>query len=246
MNKQRVSNVMTNLVVMIYPQDPIEEAASRLVRNGISGAPVVKDGKVVGVISEVDIARATIGRASSDRGLQKADVLSLIMRNVSASKESTCTVADVMSSQVFTIGPDENLFKAARLLDRHGLKRLSVVDGEGFLMGILARGDLIRAMTRSDAHLHRDVLEAIVILGEENFEDLCVGVDNGIVTLSGMTDRSSTRSIAVDIASRVLGVSEVVDCLDCALDDAQRRPAPNHSCLEGSGRDPWAALLKGA
>ena len=148
MNKQRVRDVMTNLVVMIYPQDPIEEAASRLVRNGISGAPVVKDGKVVGVISEADIARALIGPASTDRGLQTADVLSLIMRNASASEESSHTAANVMSSQVFTIGPDENLFKAARLLDRHGIKRLSVVDGEGYLMGILARGDLIRAMTR--------------------------------------------------------------------------------------------------
>lgn len=214
MNKQRVSNVMTNLVVMIYPQDPIEEAASRLVRNGISGGPVVKDGKVVGVISEVDIARALIRSANNDRGLQKADVLSLIMRNVSASKESTCTVADVMSSQVFTIGPDENLFKAARLLDRHGIKRLAVVDGEGFLMGILSRGDLVRAMTRSNADLQRDVLEAIVILGEENFEDLRVAADDGIVTLCGMADRSSTRRIAVDIASRVSGVSEVVDCLE--------------------------------
>ncbi|MGI8790596.1 MAG: CBS domain-containing protein [Actinomycetota bacterium] len=170
------------------------------------------------------------------------------MRNVSASKESTCTVADVMSSQVFTIGPDENLFRAARLLDRHGIKRLSVVDGDGFLMGILSRGDLVRAMTRSNADLQRDVLEAIVILGAQNFEDLRVGVDDGIVTLSGMADRSSTRRIAVDIASRVSGVSEVVDCLDCALDDAQRKPAPTHPCLEGSERDPWAggALLEGA
>ena len=111
MNKQRVSNVMTNLVVMIYPQDPIEEAASRLVRNGISGGPVVKDGKVVGVISEADIARALIGPASTDRGLQTADVLSLIMRNASASKEPTRTVADVMTSQVFTIGPGTDTCK---------------------------------------------------------------------------------------------------------------------------------------
>ena len=233
MNNQRVRNVMTNLVVMIYPQDAIEDAASRLARNGISGAPVVKDGKVVGVISESDIARALIGPASTGRGLQTADVLSLIMRNSSASEESTRIVADVMSSQVFTIGPDETLFQAARLPDRHGLKRLSVVDGEGYLMGILARGDLIRAMTRSNPDLQRDVLEAIVILGEENFEDLCIGVDDGIVTLSGMADRSSTRSMAVDIASRVSGVSEVADCLDYALDDAHRRPAPSHSGLEG-------------
>ena len=50
MNKQRVKDVMTNLVVMVYPEDSIQKAASRLVRNGISGAPVVKGGKVVGII----------------------------------------------------------------------------------------------------------------------------------------------------------------------------------------------------
>ena len=240
MNKQRVRTVMTSLVVMIYPEDPIQEAASRLVRNGISGAPVVKDGKVVGVISELDIARALMGPANIDRGLQTKDVLALIMRTAPASQKHARTVADVMSAKIFTIGPDESLFKAARLLDRHGIKRLPVVDDEGYLVGILSRGDLVRAMVRSDADLRADVLEAIVILGEESFEDLCIAVDGGVVTLSGIADRSSTRRIAVDIASRVLGVSEVADRLDYAQDDAHLKPVPNHSALEGSERGPWA------
>lgn len=158
MNKQRVRDVMTNLVVMVYPEDPIQEAASRLVRNGISGAPVVKDGKVLGVISEVDIARALAGPANVGRGLQTADVLSLILRTVPALHKHTRTVADVMSSPVITIGPDESLFKAAQLLDRHGIKRLPVVDDEGYLVGILSRGDLVRAMTRSDADIGSDVV----------------------------------------------------------------------------------------
>lgn len=248
MNKQRVRDVMTNLVVMVYPEDPIQEAASRLVRNGISGAPVVKDGKVLGVISEVDIARALVGPAHVDRGLQTADVLSLILRTVPASHKHTRTAADVMSSPVITIGPDESLFKAAQLLDRRGIKRLPVVDDEGYLVGILSRGDLVRAMTRSDADIGSDVVEAIAILGEENFEDLCIDVDGGVVTLSGIADRWSTRNIAVDIASRVPGVSEVVDRLDFARDDSHLKPVPNPSGSDGLDRDPWAvgALFKGA
>ena len=248
MNKQRVRDVMTNLVVMVYPEDPIQVAASRLVRNGISGAPVVRDGKVVGVISEVDIARALAGPANVDRGLQTADVLSLILRTVPASHKHTRIVADVMSSPVFTIGPDESLFKAAQLLDRHGIKRLPVVDDEGYLMGILSRGDLVRAMTRSDADLGQDVAEAIAILGEENFEDLYTDVTGGVVTLSGIADRLSTRNIAVDIASRVPGVSEVVDNLDFALDDSHLKPVPNPWGSDGVDHDPWAigALFKGA
>ena len=160
MNKQRVKNVMTNLVVMVRPEDSIQEAARRLVRNGISGAPVVKDGKVVGVISEVDVARALTGPAYIDRGLQTTDVLSLIMRTSATSHKHNRTVADVMSSQVFTIGPNESLFRAAQLLDRHDIKRLPVVDDERYLVGILSRGDLVRAMARSDADIGTDVIEA--------------------------------------------------------------------------------------
>lgn len=248
MNKQQVKDVMTNLVVMVKLEDPIQEAASRLVRNGISGAPVVEDGKVVGVISEVDIARALMGPANIDRGLQASDVLSLIMRSVPATHKHNRTVADVMSSDVFTIGPNESLFKAAQLLDRHGVKRLPVVDDHGYLVGILSRGDLVRAMARNDSDIATDVIEAIAVLGEENFEDLSIEVDGGVVTLSGTADRSSTRRIAADIASRVPGVSEVADRLDFAQDDAKLRPVANHSDPESSDRDPWAvgSLVKGA
>lgn len=158
MNERRVKNMMTNLVVMVYPEDSIQEAASRLVRNGISGAPVVKDGKVVGAISDIDIARALTGPANIHRGLQVSDVLSLVMRHAApGSHKHSRTVADIMSSQVFTIGPDESLFKAAQLLDRHGIKRLPVLNDEGYLVGILSRGDLVRAMTRSDADIGTDV-----------------------------------------------------------------------------------------
>jgi len=167
---------------------------------------------------------------------------------VPASHKHARTVADVMSSQVFTIGPDESLFKAARLLDRHGIKPLPVVDDEGYLLGILSRGDLVRAMTRSDDDIRQDVVEAIVILGEENFEDLSIDVTGGDVTLSGIVDRSSTRDVAVDMASRVPGVSEVADRLDYTLDDAHLKPASNQWGSDGLGHDSWAvgALVKNA
>ena len=127
MNKDRVKDVMTSLVVMVAPNEPTDQVAARLVRNRISGAPVVKDGKVIGVISEIDIARA---------------------RTRAANLEGPPTATDVMSTPVVTIGSEAGLIRAAQLLDRYGIKRLPVVDEDGYLLGIVSRGDLVRSMAQ--------------------------------------------------------------------------------------------------
>jgi osmotically-inducible protein OsmY len=103
-------------------------------------------------------------------------------------------------------------------------------------------------IVRSDKDIQGEVGEAIGVLGDENFENLSIDVHGGVVTLFGTADRSSTRNLAVDIASRVAGVSEVADHLDYALDDDHLRPVPNHAGLEGPDHDPCAvgALVKEA
>jgi CBS domain-containing protein len=239
MSKNRVKDVMTSLVVMVYPNDSIQQVASRLVRNRISGAPVVKDGKVVGLISDVDILHALLGPANIDEGLKTADVLSLMLRAVPTAHEHVRVAEDVMSSAVVTVGAEDGLSKAASLLDRNGIKRLPVVDDEGHLVGILSRGDLVRAMTRTDGEILHETEEAFAVLGAEVFEDLSIEVGDGVVTLSGTADRLSTRNIAVDIASRVRGVVEVADRLNFSVDDTSMKHLANLSA-DRQGRDPWA------
>jgi CBS domain-containing protein len=239
MNNDRVKDVMTTLVVMVYPNDSIQQVASRLVRNHISGAPVVRDGKVVGIISEVDISHALLGRANIDKGLAAADVLSLILRSGHTEHKHVRVAADVMSTPVVTIGPKQSLIKAAQLLDRHGIKRLPVVDDEGYLLGILSRGDLVRAMTRTDADILQEVEEALAVLGADVFEDLSIDIDDGVVALSGTADRLSTRTIAVEMVSKVTGVVEVADRLDFLTDDTSMKHLANLSA-DRQGRDPWA------
>ncbi len=55
-------------------------------------------------------------------------------------------VADVMSRPAITARVDWTLAEAARKMMRHGVKRLPVVDGEGRLVGIVTRADLVRAL----------------------------------------------------------------------------------------------------
>jgi CBS domain-containing protein len=246
MNEIKVKDVMTHLVVTTLETDPIQKAAGLLGRNRISGAPVIRDRKVVGVVSEADLARALVSPANIDHGLGTADVLSIILKAAPTRHQHLRTVADVMTSPAITIGTDESLFAAARKMERHGLKRLPVTDAGGFLLGIISRADLIRAMTRSDTEIGREVVDAIEVLGPENLGDLEVSVKDGIVTLTGGCDRRSTRDIAVSIASRVPGVSEVVDRLEYDLDDTAVHPFP-HSSPTDIGPDPWAVgpLVKG-
>jgi len=58
MNPLRVKDVMTHLVVTFRPEDKIPEAAKQLFSNRISGAPVVENGRLVGVVSEADLVKA--------------------------------------------------------------------------------------------------------------------------------------------------------------------------------------------
>jgi predicted transcriptional regulator len=115
-----VKEVMTHLVVSFRPQEPIEEIARRLLTNRISGAPVVSAGRVVGIVSEADVARATTWADAS--------------------------VHDVMTREVVTIAPDVPVGEAAVLMDRHSVRRLPVVDPDGYLCGVIARADVVRSL----------------------------------------------------------------------------------------------------
>jgi CBS domain-containing protein len=118
MDELQVRDVMTHLVCTAVPGDRVREVAQRLVHNGISGLPVVHRGRLIGVLSEADIVRNPEARY----------------------------VREVMSAKPISTTPDTSLWAAARSLERRGLKRLPVVDEEGYVVGIITRSDLVRAM----------------------------------------------------------------------------------------------------
>ena len=140
---------MTNLVVLVHPEDSIQQVARRLIRNKIGGAPVVREGKVLGVVSEIDITQALMGTADK-RPSERAYFLPSALGQTPREQHGDRTAVEIMSAPAMTIGPEESLFMAARQLERQGIKRLPVVDGEGYLLGIVSRRDLVRAMTSDD------------------------------------------------------------------------------------------------
>lgn len=148
---QPVRDVMTTDVLTFAPDQDVESAMQGLVARGVDAAPVVDaDGRVVGLLSTGDLIVA-------ESQVHVPTVISLLGASFEWPGERRRfeedlrravggTVADVMTPEPHTVGPDRSLEEAATLLHEHDVSRLPVVDGEGRLVGILARGDIIRAM----------------------------------------------------------------------------------------------------
>lgn len=238
MEPVKVRDVMTNLVVTLRPNDPIPKAARELLANRISGCPVVEEGKLVGVVTEADLVAVWSQPTRSTSPLGVSDPLSFLLRGRTPEHVHNTVVADVMTTGVVTVTPDAGVWEAARLIDRFGVRRLPVVDADNFVIGVIARSDIVRAMALSDDDIEKSAREMIEILGDENFEDLTISVEDGVVTLAGTADRRSTKRLAVKLVSRTPGVLEIRDELGWRLDDTHlRTPAP---VPESLGHDPKA------
>lgn len=111
---------------------PVMEAMQRLREGGFRRLPVLRDGAVVGIVTDRDLKEATPSKVTT---------LSIYELNYLLSK---LLVKDVMVKSVITIGPEDPIERAALLMEEHRVSGLPVVDG-GALVGILTITDLLRA-----------------------------------------------------------------------------------------------------
>ncbi len=139
-----VSSVMTKKVFYVAADTEVRKAAGLLTINNISGMPVVDEAnRVIGVISEADIALP-------EGGKKKEPLLHrLFGRQPAAHNSRERFVRDAMSSPAITTQPDADIKEVAAIIDLHRIKRLPVVSDQGTLIGIVSRGDIIRALGKS-------------------------------------------------------------------------------------------------
>jgi len=141
----RVRDVMVRAVSSVTLDTPLVEVVELLLRRNVKALPAV-DGRrrVVGIITGGDLlARGDLGlRLSIQRELD-AETLSKRLRHLVRGEK---VARDVMTPHVQTVGADADLTAAIRLMVRHEVKRLPVVDREGELIGIVSRADILRAM----------------------------------------------------------------------------------------------------
>ena len=219
----KVHEVMTTAVVTTTPGASLKDAALVLAQNSISGMPVVDDdGGVVGVLSEADVLAKESAAHEGHRGfmhwlLDPADPWL-------ESRFSARTVGEAMSTPAEVIGPDSALPEAATRMLEGEINRLPVVDAEGKLVGLVSRGDLVRAFARTDEEILREIEEDL-LRGElwvDHPDDIHVTVAGGVVALSGKVDSAADADLLPLHVRRVPGVVAVTSKL-AARDGGEER-----------------------
>ncbi len=146
----QVKDIMNTEVISVSPDDSVEVCARMMLEHDISGLPVLgPEGRLVGIVTEGDLIRRAAhfeepGFLHLLGGLIFLDDPNRFLGELKRAK--ALHVGGLMSDQVFTVGPEDSLEKAATMLLRRQVKRLPVVDEEGRLAGILSRRDLVQAL----------------------------------------------------------------------------------------------------
>ena len=147
-----VREFMNDDVIHFDPDDSIFQVAEIFSEHDISGAPVTKNGIVIGVISESDIVKYMsfkLGRPSPPSTSMSLLIVSFIKDNIQIKSQlkklSNIKIKNFMSKRVVSIHSGASLLEAASVMEKNDINRLPVID-DGILVGILARADLIKAL----------------------------------------------------------------------------------------------------
>ena len=136
-SRTRCREIMTKTVRTAARDMSLSEAAA-LMRDGDMGAvPVVDDGKLVGIVTDRDI----------------------VVRAVAEGKDAATHVGDVMTTELFTVTPDDFVFEAIRLMGDKQIRRVPVIDNNGALVGIIAIADV--ALETEDEREIAETMEEI-------------------------------------------------------------------------------------
>jgi CBS domain-containing protein len=132
----KIREIMTTKIKKATLDNTLIDIASMMRDEDIGALPVVQDGELKGIVTDRDI----------------------VVRAIAEGKEpSTTTVQEVLSDNLESVGPDENVEKAADLMASRQIRRLPVVQ-DGKLIGMVTLGDIAVKHEESTAS---DVLEGV-------------------------------------------------------------------------------------
>ena len=209
---------MTREVVTVDEHASFKEIGATMAEHRVSALPVLdKEGRVAGIVSEADL----LLKEEFPEGPAGGRLFQGHRQRVERAKAAGATAAELMTAPAVTVGPDATVAEAARLLHRHGIKRMPVVDPAGPLLGIVSRADLLKVFLRSDAEIAQEVRQEVLLRAMWVDPDtVTVKVRDGVVTLIGELERRSLIPIAVSLVHGIDGVVDVVDRLTFEIDDS--------------------------
>jgi CBS-domain-containing membrane protein len=218
-----VRDVMSAHPISVRRTTTFKEIAARLREYRVSAFPVLEyDGTVVGVVSEADML-AKEALDVGHHGVRRT--IARILHRGAFGKAAGVTADDLMTSPAVTIGADDTVEHAARLMYTRGFKRLPVLDTEGQLAGIVSRTDVLAVFDRPDEEIRLEIIgQVIPRLSEPSW--YAVRVKDGIVILEGSPETISIGHQVLDQVSHVQGVVAVQDRLVYPLPPVPAAPGP--------------------
>lgn len=148
--KMKVKDVMTKEVITVSPDTPVKEIAELMIEKGIGGVPVVEEERIVGIVTEEDLIMKNV-KLHFPTYIQLLDAV-IYLESLKKYEEELrravgATAKDVMTKEVVTVSPEEELEEAATLMVEKGISRLPVVDN-GKLVGIITKRDILRSISK--------------------------------------------------------------------------------------------------
>jgi CBS domain-containing protein len=116
---KRIGDLMTRDVLGVAPEDTLGEAAQKMVERGVGSAVVMDFGRLIGILTERDLLRATAGRTHS----------------------SEARVREWMTADPVTVTEDTSAEEAAQTMLEQGFRHLPVV-ADGRAVGIVSIRDV--------------------------------------------------------------------------------------------------------
>lgn len=136
----KVKELMTPNAKAIWLTESLADAAELMWENDCGVLPIIKDGrKVIGMITDRDICMALAMRDRNPSGV---------------------SVEEVMTGQVYSVNPEDDIDQALEAMQEHKIRRLPVVNAEGELEGILSMNDVVRnAKAKGNSIAYGDVVK---------------------------------------------------------------------------------------
>lgn len=119
----KVNELMTSHVEFVVPTTNLRGAARKMKELGVGALPVVEDGKVLGIITDRDLACFAIAMGQD---------------------LNSAPVSRAMTKEVISCQANQDIAEAARLMQDHHIRRLLVLNDDKSLAGFFSVDDLVR------------------------------------------------------------------------------------------------------
>lgn len=214
----KAADIMVRDVACVGPEATVRDVASLMLERRISGVPVV-DGerRLLGIVSEGDLIRRPEIETDHIPEGWLGVFLSEEQRARNFVKSHGRKAREVMSQPVICAAPEAPLAEIVRLMERHRVKRLAIVE-QGRLAGLVTRTDLVRAMVAhqgaspvaaSDDALRNRVTSMLDGEAWTSSAMVFVRVEDGIAQLWGTVESASQREALILAVRGVPGIRDV-------------------------------------